>query len=321
MKSLVTVAVGLSLAAGTAAWGQKPSDPALLVPQVAPPLDYVAVPNPLPLPEGLSFGAAANLGFAPDGHLWVMARGPLAFFEFDENGKYLRSFGEGYTRTHGFRIDKDGNLWITDVGAHIVQKVSQKGEILMTLGTKGKAGVWDEAAGTRLFNEPNDVLIAPNGDFFVTQGHQPGAGKGDPRVFKFDKTGKFIKMWGGKGTGPGQFDVAHGMAMDAKGMLWITDRENQRIEIFDQNGTYISEVKFAGVPCDLDFVKDGIIMVNGFAGQVLKLDLNGKPLAALGKPGNGLGEFGEAHFVAVSPKGEIYVADSVNRNVQKFVKK
>ncbi|MDC6711410.1 hypothetical protein, partial [Leclercia adecarboxylata] len=98
-------------------------------------------------------------------------------------------------------------------------------------------------------------------------------------------------------------------------------RENQRIEIFDQNGTYISEVKFAGVPCDLDFVKDGIIMVNGFAGQVLKLDLNGKVQSALGKPGNGLGEFGEAHFVAVSPKGDIYVADSVNRNVQKFVKK
>jgi sugar lactone lactonase YvrE len=140
-------------------------------------------------------------------------------------------------------------------------------------------------------------------------------------VLKFDKNGKFMKSWGGKGTGPGQFDVAHGMAIDAKGLLWVTDRENQRIEIFDQDGKYVKEVKFAGVPCALDIGKQNIYMVNGFAGQLLRLDLDGKVLAALGKPGNGPGEFGEAHFLAVSPKGEIFVADSVNRNVQKFVKK
>ena len=111
------------------------------------------------------------------------------------------------------------------------------------------------------------------------------------------------------------------MAIDAKGLLWVTDRENQRIEIFDQDGKYVKEVKFAGVPCALDIGKQNIYMVNGFAGQLLRLDLDGKVLAALGKPGNGPGEFGEAHFLAVSPKGEIFVADSVNRNVQKFVKK
>jgi streptogramin lyase len=314
------LAVGLGLAV-VGLFGQRPSDPALLVPQVAPELGYAVVANPLPLPEGMSFGAAANVDFAPNGHIIVLARGPLAIFEFDETGKYLRSFGAGYTRTHGLRVDKEGNIWLTDVGAHIVQKLSPAGDVLMTLGTKGQAGKWDEAAGTRLFNEPNDVLIAANGDIFVTQGHLPGAGKGDPRVLKFDKTGKFIKTWGGKGTGPGQFDVAHGMTMDAKGQLWITDRENQRVEIFDQDGKFIREIKYAGVPCDLDFTRDAIYMVNGFAGQLVKLDLEGKVLAAMGKPGNGPGEFGEAHFLAVSPKGEIYVADSVNRNVQKFVKK
>ena len=266
-------------------------------------------------------GASASVAFAPNGHLYVLARGPLALFEFDENAKFIRAFGEGYTRTHGLRIDKDGNIWLSDVGAHIVQKLNPKGEVLLTLGTKGEAGVWDEATGSHKFNEPNDIAIAANGDVFITQGHSPGAGKGDPRVFKFDKNGKFIKTWGGKGTGPGQFDVAHGMAIDAKGLLWVTDRENQRIQIFDQDGKYIREVKYAGVPCDLEFTKDSIIMVNGFAGQVLKLDLDGKVLAATGKAGNGVGEFGEAHFVAVSPKGEIYVADSVNRAVQKFVKK
>ncbi|HYV62879.1 MAG TPA: hypothetical protein VE958_09400, partial [Bryobacteraceae bacterium] len=122
---------------------------------------------------------------------------------------------------------------------------------------------------------------------------------------------------------PGKFDVAHGIAIDAKGLLWVPDRENQRIQIFDQDGKYIREVKYAGLPCSLDIGSQYMYMVNGFAGQLLRMDLDGKVLAAVGKPGpaGSWGEFGEAHFIAVSPKGEIYVADSVNRAVQKFVKK
>ncbi|HEY4364090.1 MAG TPA: peptidyl-alpha-hydroxyglycine alpha-amidating lyase family protein [Bryobacteraceae bacterium] len=319
MRNRLLVLAALSAAS---LYAQKPSNPALLVPQEAPLLDYVAVANPLPVPEGVNTGASAAVAFDSHGHLYVLSRGADAITEFDENGKFLRAFGQGlFVRSHGLRIDKDGNLWTTDVSAHTVMKLSPKGDVLLTLGTKGKAGAWDEAAGTRLFNEPNDIALAANGDVFITQGHTPGAGKGDPRVLKFDKDGKFIKSFGGKGTEPGKFDVAHGLAIDAKGLLWVTDRENQRIQIFDQDGKYIREVKFAGLPCALEFTKDNIYMVNGFAGQLLKLDLNGKVLAAVGKPGTGVGEFGEAHFIAVSPKGDIYVADSVNRNVQKFVKK
>ena len=107
----------------------------------------------------------------------------------------------------------------------------------------------------------------------------------------------------------------------SKGLLWVADRENQRIQIFDADGKFIRESKYAGLPCSLDIGKEYIYMVNGFAGQVLRLTLDGTVLAATGKAGNGLGEFGEAHFVAVSPKGELYVADSVNSAVQKFVKK
>src|SRR5215472_14235993 len=303
-------------------WAQRPSNPALLIPQEAPTLDYVAVPDPLPVPANVNMGASSDVAFDSKGHLYVLSRGAQPITEFDENGKFVRSFGEGlFTRSHGLRIDKDGNIWATDVGAHTVMKLSPKGEVLLTLGTKGKAGEWNEGAQSRLFNEPNDIVFAPNGDFFVTQGHTPGAGKGDPRVLKFDKNGNFVKTWGGKGTEPGKFDVAHGIAIDAKGLLWVTDRENQRIQIFDQDGKYIREVKYAGLPCALDIGSQNIYMVNGFAGQLLKLDLEGKVLAAVGKPGNGVGEFGEAHFVAVSPKGDIYVADSVNRAVQKFVRK
>jgi len=304
----------------TAVFGQRPSNPALLVPQAAPPLDYVAVANPLPVPEGVDLGASSDVTFDAKGHLWVLSRGAKPLSEFDENGKYIRSIGEGlFTRSHGVRIDSEGNIWATDVGAHTVMKFNPQGRVILTLGTKGVAGEY--GGDSHYFNEPNDIVFAPNGDFFVTQGHTPGPDKGDPRVYKFDKYGAFIKTWGGKGNGPGKFDVAHGIAIDAKGLLWVTDRENQRIQIFDQDGKYIREVKYAGLPCSLDIGKQNIYMVNGFAGQVLKLDLDGKVLAAVGKPGNGVGEFGEAHFIAVSPKGEIYVADSVNRAVQKFVKK
>ena len=144
---------------------------------------------------------------------------------------------------------------------------------------------------------------------------------GDPRVLKFDKNGSFIKSWGGKGKEPGKFEVAHGIAIDAKGLLWVADRENQRIQIFDADGKFIREMKYAGLPCALQIGTQYIYMVNGFAGQVLRMDLEGHVLAAVGKAGKGIGEFGEAHFIAVSPKGELWVADSVNSAVQKFVKK
>jgi sugar lactone lactonase YvrE len=315
-----TVAVVLFLF-GTTLLAQRPSDPALLIPERAPEFDYAVAPSAVTLPAGVTMGAAASVAFDPKGHIWVLARGVTAFFEFDENGAYIRSFGDKmFARAHGLRIDRDGNLWATDVGAHTVVKVSPEGQVLLTLGTRGQAGVWDEAAGTRLLNQPNDIAIAASGDVFVVQGHTPGP-NGDARVLKFDRTGKFLTSWGGKGNGPGQFQVAHGIAIDAKGLLWVMDRENQRIQVFDAGGTFIREMKYAGLPCSVDIGRQYVYMVNGFAGQVVRMDLNGKVLAALGKPGKGPGEFGEAHFLAVSPKDEIYVADSVNGALVKFVKK
>ena len=302
------------------ALAQRPSDPALVVPQEAPPLDFVAVSEPLKLPAGVTMGAAASVAFDSKGHLYVLNRGPQPLAEFDANGRFIRSFGEGlFVRTHGMDIDRDGNIWVTDVGSHIVVKLSPEGQVLLTLGTKGEAGEWNEAAGVRRLNEPNDVAIARSGDIFVVQGHTPGA-KGDPRVLRFDRSGKLIHSWGGKGKDPGKFDVAHGLAIDARGQLWVADRENQRIQVFDQDGKFIRELKYAGLPCGLDIGNESIYMVNGFAGQVVKMDLNGTVLGAVGRPGKGVGEFGEAHFIAVSPKGELWVADTVNRSVQKFVK-
>jgi sugar lactone lactonase YvrE len=304
----------------TPALAQRPTDPALVVPQNAPRLDYVAVPNPLTLPGGVTMGAAASVAFDSNGHLFVLNRGPQPLVEFDPNGQFIRAFGEGlFVRTHGFHIDGERNLWVTDVGAHVVVKLNPQGQVLLTLGTKGEAGEWNEAAQSRRLNQPNDVAIGANGDVFIVQGHTPGE-KGDPRVLRFDRTGKFIQSWGGKGKEAGRFEVAHGIAIDAKGLLWVADRENQRIQIFTADGKFVRDLKYAGLPCGLDIGADAIYMVNGFAGQIVKLDLKGSVLAAVGKPGKGVGEFGEAHFIARSPKGELFVADTVNGTVQKFVK-
>jgi len=317
-RAAVAVAVILL---STSVLAQRPSDPALLVPETAPELDYVVAPTAVTLPAGVTMGATASVAFDANGHLFVLTRGDKTFFEFNPDGSFIRSFGDKlFTRSHGLRIDRDGNLWATDVGGHIVVKMTRDGQPLLTIGTKGEAGEWNEATGSHKLNQPNDVVIAGNGDVFVAQGHTPGA-EGDARVLKFDKNGKFIKSWGGKGSGPGQFQVAHGVAIDPKGMLWVADRENQRIQVFDQNGTFVREMKYKGLPCSFDIGRQFVYMVNGFAGQVLKLDLNGKVLAAMGKPGKGPGEFGEAHMIAVNAKDEIFVADSVNATLVKFTKK
>jgi len=316
----LSIGVVVFLLAATS-FAQRPSDPALLIPETAPELEYVPVADPIKIPEGTKTGATAAVAFNARGNLLVLTRGAQAFFEFDPSGAFIRSFGDGFfTRSHGLKIDREGNIWATDVGGHIVMKLSPSGETLLTLGTKSQAGVWDEAAGTRLLNQPNDIAIAANGDVFVAQGHTPGP-KGDARVLKFDRTGKFLTSWGGKGKEPGQFDVAHGIAIDAQGLVWVMDRENQRIEVFDQGGKFVREMKYKGLPCSVDIGKQYVYMANGFAGQVVRMDLSGKVLAAMGRPGKGPGEFGEAHFIAVSPKDEIYVADSVNGALVKFVKK
>lgn len=292
-------------------------DPAQM--EKAPDLGYIPVAPSLSLPAGITMGAPSSVAITSQGRLLVFNRGDRPLMEFDREGKLLRAFGEGlYVRPHGMRIDAQDNIWTTDVNAHTVTKMNQQGQVLLLLGVKGQAGDWNEATQSRLLNQPTDVGFGPSGEIYVVQGH----GQNDPRVLKFDKTGTFITSWGGKGTRPGQFDIAHSIVIDAKGLAYVADRQNRRVQVFDSNGAFIKEWKYAGLPCGLYIARDQqMYMVSGFAGQILKLDSNGRAIGATGQPGKGLGEFGEAHYLALGPQDEIYVADTVNARLLKFVRK
>ena len=285
----------------------------------APALDYVAVPDPFRLPAGMTMGGTSGVAINSQGHIFVLHRGPGPLMEFDADGTFIRALGDGFfDRPHGLRIDAEDNIWTTDVAGHVVYKMNRDGRIVLVLGVRGTAGDRHRYGHLQLFDEPNDVAFAPNGDVFVVQGH----GKGEPRVIRFDRDGNFITAWGRKGKAPGEFDIAHAVAIDAKGLVYVADRNNQRIQVFDPDGTFVRESKHPGTPCGLFITPDQHIwLAHGHAGQVLKLDLNGNVLGVTGRQGKALGQFGEAHTIAVSATNEVYVADTLNWRVQKFVKK
>src|SRR6266702_4589834 len=202
------------------------------------------------LPPGVKWAAVTAVEPAPDGTIYVVhrcfanscaGRAEAPILKYDPSGKLIKSWGEGmFIFPHGGTVDGDGNLWITDArgeggNGHQVFKFSPDGRVLMTLGKAGVSG-----SGPDLFDQPNDVVIAGNGDIFVTDSHRNGKNN---RVVKFTKDGKFVKEWGKKGSGPGEISEPHTIAMDSRGRLFVGDRENNRIQIFDQDGRFTAFIE------------------------------------------------------------------------------
>jgi sugar lactone lactonase YvrE len=206
---------------------------------------------------------------APDGRtIWVGERCGAntcegstlpVILKFDPSGQLVLSFGAGMVLwPHGIHVDREGNVWITDARGkdgkgHQVHKFSPEGKLLLSLGKAGQAG---DAPG--LFNQPSDVAVAPNGDIFVADGHDENS---NSRIVKFSKDGKFIKTWGKRGSGPGEFDVPHAVAFDSAGRLFVGDRSNNRIQIFDQDGKFLAEWKQFGRPSGVYIDKKDVIYV------------------------------------------------------------
>ena len=311
LAAVLAVTLGVTTLAG--AQVLEAPDPAQM--EDAPDLGYRAVPNGLQIPDGMEMGAPSSVVWTSRNHLVVFNRGPNPLMEFDADGSFVRSWGQGeYVRPHGMRLDPDGNIWTTDVNAHTVTKMNLDGEVLLTIGTKGQAG--DPSDG--LLNEPTDLTVNAAGEIFVLVGH----GRGEPRLLKFNSAGTLMTSWGGAGTAPGKFDTPHSIVVDQAGLLYVADRQNRRVQIFDGGGKYIKEWAYKGLPCGLHIAADQqMYMASGFAGEILRLDKNGKAVGATGQPGKGLGEFGEAHYMTMAPNGDIFVADTVRPGLQKFVKK
>ena len=265
--NLAIAAVGLACAVGSIAIGASP-------PQSTP-----GVRNDLPqpyrttrdwgeLPPGVKWAAVTAIEPAPDGTIFVVhrcfanscaGRSEAPILKYDRSGKLLASFGQGmFVFPHGSTVDRDGNLWVTDAGGgdgkgHVVVKLSADGKVLMTLGKPGVSG-----SGPSLFDQPTDVVVTPAGDIFVTDSHRNGKNN---RVVRFTKQGTFVKEWGSKGTGPGQMSEPHTIAIDSRGRLFVGDRENNRIQIFDQDGKLLDEWRQFGRPSGIAITRDDVIYV------------------------------------------------------------
>ncbi|MCL5099011.1 MAG: peptidyl-alpha-hydroxyglycine alpha-amidating lyase family protein [Candidatus Omnitrophica bacterium] len=262
------------------------------------------------MPKGWKLGRVSAVAVCPKGEVYVFQRGKQAdpIIVFDRQGKYLRSWGKGeFGNPHGLRIDPNGNVWITDNGDHQVMQFTGDGRLLLALGKKKQPG-----ADSETFYRPTDIAFAPSGDFYVSDGY------GNARVAKFSREGKYLMDWGSHGTGPGQFDTPHSIAVDSRGTVFVSDRENNRIQIFDAGGQFLDQWNHLGATQGLCITPGDELWIithrnnienityDTLAGRIMRIDIaSGRILGSMESPG---------HWIHVTPDREIFIA-SLTGNV------
>jgi DNA-binding beta-propeller fold protein YncE len=272
-------------------------------------LDYRVVAGWPRLPADVTLGPVSAVATDVADRVYVAHRGPKPVLVFDRDGAFLRGWGHASIKTpHGLRIDPAGNVWLTDIGNHLVLKFDPDGKLLLSLGRKGEAG-----ADADHFDRPTDVAVTPTGEFYVTDGY------GNARVFKFAPDGKLLTRWGKKGTGAGEFNLPHAVCLDAKGRVYVGDRENNRVQVFDADGKFLHQWTEAGAPFGLFLAGDHLFVADGRADWVKVLTLDGKSLGRFGETGTGAGQFRLPHMLCVDSKGAVYVAEVNGKRIQKFV--
>jgi DNA-binding beta-propeller fold protein YncE len=342
------VVVILGLAASTAQ-GQTTTKPINDLPN-----PYKTVEGWAKLPDGRAWGSTSAVAIAPDGKsVWVAERcganacagSPLnSVYLFDADGTVQKAFGAGLLLSpHGIDVDRDGNVWVTDCSCtlgrnaqpqnppagHQVFKFSPEGKLLMTLGKAGGAGATDSG----YFWQPNDVLVAANGEFYVAEGHSSGPGS-IARILKFSKDGKLIATWGQFGHGADDYDQPHALAMDSRGRLFVGDRGNNRIKILDQNGklldTWYQFSRPSGIYIDK---QDRIYVTDSESGSVEKEHAawkrgirvgsakDGQVTAFIPDPVESATNTSAAEGVAADAAGNIYGAEVGPRALKRYVKK
>jgi len=298
------------------------------------PNPYRVIEHWAKLPEGRVWGQPLAVEIDRDGSsLWVFDRCAAKSCEgsnvapiqkFDATGRLVVSFGSGlFSWPHGLAAAADGTVWVADGVKQVVLQFAPDGRVLRTLGKPGVAG-----NGPDTFNSPSDVLVAPNGDVFVADGHGDSPVKGtNDRIVRLSKDGEFIKAWGHHGPAQGEFNEPHGLAMDSVGRLYVADRANSRIQIFDQDGAFIAEWKQFGRPSGVT-IRDDVIYVADTQSSD-KVNAPFRPGVRIGSVKDGkvtafIGASGPKaetpEGVAVDKDGNVFGGFSTGNDVKKFVK-
>ena len=281
---------------------------------------YQVVDDWAKLPDGWKWDAdVAAVGVDVHDNVYAFSRGVHPMIVFDRDGNFLRSWGEGvFTRPHGVHMAPDGTIFLTDDGDHTVRKCTLEGTVLLTLGIAGKPAPYMSGEP---FHRCTHTALSPRGEIYVSDGY------GNSRVHKYAPDGKLLTSWGEPGTDPGQFNIAHNICCDPDGWVYVADRENHRIQVFDGNGKYETQWNNMHRPSGL-FMETGSKTPRFFVGEIgpdmaVNIDLpncgprvsiythNGELLARLGHAHAGLdpGQFISPHGLAVDSRGDIYVGE------------
>jgi sugar lactone lactonase YvrE len=287
-------------------------------------------------------GGVPSVSVDSKGNLWAYQRNPPSMpsvFKFAPDGKLLLSvgdkeMGDRQFKPHDIKVDPEDNVWISDANGSTIKKISNSGQLLLTLGEHLHRGDWNEATGQRLLWMPLSMAFAKDGSVYIGEGHanespndmggpDPTNQSGAARILHLTKDGKFIAQWYGNGSGPGKFMQAHDVAVDPRnGDVWIADREQYRLVVYTAEGEFLKTVQLRNLACNVAFDPAGNLWVgSGVDGQLLKIDRNGKVLGAVGSPGRGVGQLGETGYITWDKQGNMYTGCTACDRITKWTKK
>jgi NHL repeat len=305
-----------------------------------PEIPYESVPNFLKLPPNLYLGEGIGVATNSKGHVFVYSRsGDTRLFEFDQNGGFVREIGQGlygFEFAHAVRVDSEDNIWAVDEGTNMVIKFNPEGRVVLVLGRRPEAieglsttppGAPAPAPEPYVFSRPTDVGWDKAGNIFVTDGY------GNSRVVKFDRTGRFIKDAGSRGSQRGQLNLPHTMAVDADGNVYVGDRSNVRVQVFDNDLNVKAIYDNVGNPWAVcispgphqylfvsnSLPDNGLAQYKDITGEIYKMELDGRILGKFGKAGKQLKEFSTVHEIDCRNPDELFVSEITAWRVQKII--